>query len=376
VVTVKDPALNTWTYSFDPLGNRTGVTDPDLGTWSYSFDKASRLVTQTDAKGQVTSLSYDVLSRVLGKTVTGPGLATETTSNAYDEARAGFFNLGKLTTATRNVPLNGAIPAVAISRLYDHDMAGRISRETSPAINGLTRTVNLEYWPDGSLKRRQGADGIWAGPYTYDVAGRLTAIDNPQATSATEPDLYISSMAYNARGQATSVTYGNGVVASYVYDAGRGWLTSSKVLQGANLLLEQSYTRNPRGMITSITSPDPARSWLYGYDGLDRLILADNGNGTVEDRSFAYDAVDNVIFNSALCAANPNLIYPAAGQPRPHAPTSICGSPVSYDANGNTLSYDVDGAGPLAARTLVYDGGEPPAFHHPLRRRHPLCLRP
>jgi YD repeat-containing protein len=97
-------------------------------------------------------------------------------------------------------------------------------------------------------------------------------------------------------------------------------------------------------VITAITAPDPARSWTYGYDGLDRLITADNGSGITEDRSFAYDAVDNLIFNSGLCAANPNLAYPAAGTPRPHAPTSICGVPVTYDANGNTLSYDIDGA--------------------------------
>jgi RHS repeat-associated protein len=40
---------------------------------------------------------------------------------------------------------------------------------------------------------------------------------------------------------------------------------------------------------------------------------------------------------------------------RPHAPTSICGQAVSYDANGNTTAYDVDGAGPEASRSLAYD---------------------
>jgi hypothetical protein len=33
--------------------------------------------------------------------VTGAGLSPETTTNAYDEVRAGFFNLGKLTTVSR-----------------------------------------------------------------------------------------------------------------------------------------------------------------------------------------------------------------------------------------------------------------------------------
>ena len=78
--------------------------------------------------------------------------------------------------------------------------------------------------------------------------------------------------------------------------------------------------------------------------------------------SYAYDDADNMVFNSALCAANPNMVYPTQGTTsvRPHAPTSICDTAVTYDANGNTLSYDVDGAGPILPRTLVYDGENRP----------------
>jgi RHS repeat-associated protein len=84
-----------------------------------------------------------------------------------------------------------------------------------------------------------------------------------------------------------------------------------------------------------------------------------------DDRAFAYDAADNMIYNSGLCAgsaANLNILYPTTvGSPRPHAPTSICGSPVIYDLNGNIMSYDVDGsAGPIAARSFVYDGENRP----------------
>jgi RHS repeat-associated protein len=87
--------------------------------------------------------------------------------------------------------------------------------------------------------------------------------------------------------------------------------------------------------------------------------------GTADDRTYAYDAADNMIFNSGLCTANPNMVYPAAGQARPHAPTSICGTPATYDANGNTTQYDVDGPpngskGLELPRTLVYDGENRP----------------
>ena len=43
-----------------------------------------------------------------------------------------------------------------------------------------------------------------------------------------------------------------------------------------------------------------------------------------------------------------------------HAPVSICGSAVSYDANGNILSYDVDGSGPQLPRSIAYDGENRP----------------
>jgi YD repeat-containing protein len=49
------------------------------------------------------------------------------------------------------------------------------------------------------------------------------------------------------------------------------------------MLLDQTYTRNARGMITATTAPDVGRSWVYGYDWLDRLISADNQNGTADD---------------------------------------------------------------------------------------------
>jgi hypothetical protein len=100
-------------------------------------------------------------------------------------------------------------------------------------------------------------------------------------------------------------------------------------------------------------------SGRFSHD-LDLLTLADNASGTVDDRSYAYDAADNMTYNSALCAgsaASPNLAYPAQGATavRPHTPTSICGSAVTYDAVGNMLSYDVEGAGTIQPRSIAYD---------------------
>jgi YD repeat-containing protein len=307
-------------------------------------------VTQTDAKAQVTTLAYDPLSRVASKTVTGAGLATETTSNLYDEVASprSPFNRGKLTTATRSVAsqtINGTIlAAVNASQQFDYDLAGRPIKTTHANINGTSKVVETSYWQDGTT----------TGDYVYDLAGRLASIDNIYSTAG-QPDWFIQSAQYNARGQTIKITYGDGTVTDFTYSATRGWLDQlvSKSLSGTSLLNE-TYDRNTHGMITKITSTPAGSGWTYSYDGMDRLLTA-TSEVAADSRSYAYDDADNMVWNSGLCAGSPNMVYPATGAAHPHAPTSICGTAVSYDANGNTTNYDVDGSGPKLPRTLTYD---------------------
>ncbi len=222
---------------------------------------------------------------------------------------------------------------------------------------GATRSESYVYWPSGHLRSRQLADGTSTGDFIYDLAGRLASIDNANPASAVEPDNVLQSATYNARGQRLSVTTGNGVATAYTYNNQRGFLNRILTTQGATALLDLTYSRNARGMVTGVASPDSLQAYTYSYDDLDRLILADRLAGTNFDRSYAYDDADNMIYNSGLCAGPVNMVYPAQGPggSRPHAPTSICGTAVTYDANGNTLSYDVDGAGVQVAREFVYD---------------------
>ena len=362
IIRVVDPNGNDWAYVLDGLGRRTAVSDPDLGDWSYVYDAAGRLLTQTDAKGQTSSMSYDAMGRALAKTVTGSGIATETTTNTYDESRAGYFNTGKLTTAARSVPVNGTLPAVAATRRYDHDALGRLVLDTHVGVNGTDRALTAEYWPGGEIKRRQLADGTWIGPFNYTLKGELKALDNSATPSASEPDWFITDTTYNGRGQVSAIAYGNGATAAYAYHPSRGWLNSVTAAKSSTTLVSQTYTRNLAGMVTAIAGPAPEQTWTYAYDDLGRLITADAG-GTTIDQTFRYDLADNMVFNSALCTGTANNIaYPTqgAGAVRPHAPSSVCGVAATYDANGNTIGIDNNGSTAGGVKSFAYDGENRP----------------
>jgi hypothetical protein len=269
-----------------------------------------------------------------------------------------------LVTASRSV---GSFTS---TRRYDLDVAGRLQKDTVQGVLGIDRVTQYEYYPNGSLKRKQLPDGTWTGVHTYDAAGRLSSIDNANAASSSEPDMFLQSVQYNARGQVTSYTHGNAITTTMSYNAARGWLDSTQSgYGGGGGVFSKTYSRHANGAIASTTIYYQwlgSRSWAYTYDGLDRLTLADSSFANPnQDRAYRYDQADNMVFNSDLCGGlggADNIVYPAqgAGSVRPHAPTSICGVSVSYDANGNTTSYDSDGTGPKLARSFIYHGENRP----------------
>ena len=381
-VTIIDPKLNQWNYTYDNLGRRTEVDDPDLGTWLYTFDNASRLKTQRDARGVRTTLSYDDLSRVTAKVVQdlgGTGIAMETTSNTYDDTgsvnhSSSFFNLGRLTDTRRIVPAHArgvlSIAAVDVTQRFDYDLAGRLQKLRFDNINGGTRSLDYTYWPDGSPRDKRLADSItWVGTHNYDLAGRLASITNGTGSG---PTYLASTMLYNAQGQMAKIIHGNDVTTRFYYDANRFFLNSQETRDGivasSPLLLGFDYTRNDAGMITEVTASggtaaqNTARSWNYTYDGIGQLLTADRQDTAGVELTYAYDEASNMTRNSGICSISTAMLYPPGGPTavRPHAPSSTCGTSASYDANGNTLTYDADGPGNLAAqlpRAIVYDGG-------------------
>ncbi|MES0092521.1 RHS repeat-associated core domain-containing protein [Mesorhizobium sp. M0030] len=328
LIGVTDPGGSTWSYTYDMVGNRLTASDPDLGTWSYTYDAANRLVSQTDARGTVTTLSYDQMDRLTMKTATAPaGSAVTQAQNTYDQAAAGYYNIGQLTTATN--------PAATQS--YKYDGFGKVARQDA-TIGTLTHTTTSVRDASGQTLATQYLPvqldfGTSAAPLQYSAGNRLISAPG-----------FITSTLYEADGQTREITYANGVKTTFIYSPTRRWVTRVTTSKGATILLDDQYARDNLGRIAGTTGLSAADSWTYGYDNADRLISSDNAADNTVDETFVYAANDNMVSRTRVAGT---YVYPTASSARPHAPISVGANAMAYDANGNLTS---DGS-----RTLTWD---------------------
>jgi RHS repeat-associated protein len=328
LIGVTDPGGSNWSYTYDMVGNRLSASDPDLGTWFYTYDAANRLVSQTDARGVVTNLSYDQMDRLTLKTATAPGGSAVTqTQNSYDQAAAGYYNIGQLTTSTN--------PAATQS--YKYDGFGKVAKQDA-TIGTLTHTTISVRDASGQTLATQYLPvqldfGTTAAPLQYSAGNKLVSAPG-----------FITSTLYEADGQTKEITYVNGVKTTFIYSPTRRWVTRVTTSKGATILLDDQYARDNLGRITGTTGLTAADSWTYVYDNADRLTSSDNLGDNTLDETFVYAANDNMVSRTRVAGT---YVYPAANAARPHAPITVGANAMAYDANGNLTSD--------ASRTLTWD---------------------
>src|SRR5262249_33654199 len=152
---------------------------------------------------------------------------------------------------------------------------------------------------------------------------------------------------YTAYGEPSVQSNGNGTTTTYHYDSRHKPTTITTASAPAGTLQDLGFTRDAEDKITAIASPFANESWSpIAYDEIDRLTSATNATSSRYNQNLAYDAVGNMLSNSAVGAYS----SPAqgAGSVRPHATTRVGATPYSYDANGS-----ITGRG---ASTLSWDG--------------------
>jgi RHS repeat-associated protein len=332
--------LQSRAYVYDSLGRLKTATTPESGAVNYAYNDSGTTATRTDARGVITNYSYDGLNRLAQASynVGSTGVpATPSVTFTYGTSAASYNN-GRLSSMSDGVG----------GEAYGYD---RLGRRIS-----LTKTIGATNYPLA---------------YAYNLASELTSITYPsgrvvaqsfdnigrlsQITSSSVNYLTVaSSSGYNAAGEVLSATYGNGVAATFTYNARLQLASLAYAKSGANLFsLAYNYGTGNNGQIQSITdNVDNGRTVNYTYDAWSRLKTAATVGSTPYPAwglSWSYDRYGNRKQESILSGCVSPMTCPT-NSVTPSATTNrITDAGYAYDLAGNmtadgsnTLTYDAE----------------------------------
>ena len=228
----------------DATLNDNGVKVTSGGLWTkvLKYNTDGLLLEGVDSRGVKTTFAYDTLNRASSVTFTGEtGYTTPTINYTYDEVRAGFYNIGRMTKVT-TAAVGGTQNTPATEQVYDFDKMGQVVKHQQKIDN---QSYLLEYG--------------------YNLAGQLTSEKYPSGR--------IVNVGYDANGRLSSVA-----------DANRNYLNNLQVLGNGNTLSSmnfgngttQTFGFNDRLQIINQTltrNSEILQKYDYGYGQIDA-----NGN--------------------------------------------------------------------------------------------------
>jgi RHS repeat-associated protein len=347
---------------YDAVGNNTTVTDSLGNVSTMGWDSLGRKTSTSDPDGGLWTYGYDAAGHLTsqtdanGKTLTSvyndplgrlTSVSAGTTvlvANHYDEAGHGAGK-GRLTSMTD----------ISGSTSWTYDAVGRTAGQTK-TIGGVAYTVGQTFDTAGRRKSLTYPDGQVVA-YSYDASGCVTAVGGYVSAAVCTPT-------------QNSQTLGNGVVMTQNLDPNRMWLASDTAVKGTTVLQNESYTYRTDGRVSAKTSSDATDQWTYGYDNLGRLTAATNTTNTAYSSTYAYDQIGRIISDAGAGAGLGTRTYPASGTGHTHAPSTATAGTVTYtyDAAGNLTNdgggtYGYDTQNRLATTTAngvttnyTYDG--------------------
>ncbi len=230
--------------------------------------------------------------------------------------------------------------AVVTARTYNS--LGSVASQSRVIGSASARSLAFGYDPLGQLIRTDYPDG-------YSVRQSVNALGQPTRLQDGAGAVLASSISYAPSGEATTLTYGNGIVRSVTENARQ---LAGRIVDGG--VVDLNYSYDAAGNITQIRDAvrGDAGSISLGYDRLDRLIQASapayGGNGRY---TFGYDTLDNIVSMRLPGKRERTFHYDVRNRLELlRDPDGSGVSGFSYDAagnlavrNGQKLTYDVGG---------------------------------
>ena len=323
------------TFGHDDAGNRTSVTNPNFADATFGYTGLGQLRTRTDGRG-TTTWTYDALGRTTGRSDPGGGAA------AWEWDPAGALGLAKKRTYD-----DATSTAVEFEETYAYDADERPTtttttiRKSAAADDALTVRRTLAYDSRGRPSTLTTQPSGLAVGYEYNARGYLSKLKRGTAALATYT-------AMDARGNATGVSYGNGVSTARTYDE-LGRTTGIDTAKGTTATFQdEAYGWRSDGLLErrAVWTGVDKDTEVFAYDHLGRLATAKTygdeaspGTDSTVDRSLAYgyDRLGNLTSRDGAAIA-----YAGTGNAGPNAATSATGvaSAIAYDTSGHVTGYD------------------------------------
>jgi RHS repeat-associated protein len=330
VTSMVDARGNTWTYTYDSVGNKISESAPETSDNSDG----------TGARHNITKWHYDsqtgwitaeldgryVLNHPTDTTCTPP--AAGCTTYTHDDAGNVLVTTdGNGHQSTDDYDADGNLDvstdADGHETNYAHDDADQLTTTTRPD----TTTLQTSYWPNGEIKdKTDGAGrtthyvydaldhlasttdpGNHTTTFAYDLAGNLVAKGDPgvSACTATSSAAGCTTYAYDAENRRTGISYHDTATAdvSFAYDANGRRVTMSdgtgestwqydslgrvtRYTAGSGARVGYGYDASSN--VTSIEYPDGAGMVARQFDSAGRMKSVSDWSG--HTTSFAYDA--------------------------------------------------------------------------------------
>ncbi len=220
-----------------------------------------------------------------------------------------------------------------------------------------THTYDIYGRPSTTTVRVDNVDATFTS--TYDLDGRIYTVNYPSGFTAryeyTSNQRYLSVLRDHTRGAALWTTntrdaelrYTQGMLGNGV-QVNRGFNTLTRRLNTvqagpSNLVANFGFGYDTVGNLTGRADYTQGVTETFQYDNLNRLTRATIGATT---KIVTYNAVGNILTKTQLGSSSNNTYnYPAAGNAKPYAVSSVTGvvngvtnPSYTYDNNGNMAS--------------------------------------
>lgn len=348
---VRDPRGLITSFAYDGFGNLRQLISPDTGVTNFGYNAAGLRDSENRSDGTSVVMSYFADGRLNSATASRAG-STITRTYSYDSCINGseqicsisestgesiayeYNQLGQLTAQTNSIgginlavrwsyapsgrPLTLTYPNGVSLDLSSQDGALRGIRVVSSAQQTWAASA-VQYRPEGTL---EGFRDLRAQQrsFNYDLSGRTTSIGSSTGTLtlgyntrnliATATGGAISSAAYDALDQVTSVVEG-GSTNTFTHDE-NGNRTQAQYGGSSLVVYSPSATSN---RLSSLYSGSSGRSFAYDQRG---NLIRDQRSGITD--CHGYDSFGRhstfVRYSGSRDCSNPGIAPTSVGQYR------------------------------------------------------------